>query len=175
MSEKPQDPALASSAHPSATYTALKHTAQAFVAGQSHKPALAARMDFEALRALTSSSFVHSFGPAYSVAQAPKLQGQFDFERFQAHLQGMLPMLERWEIEEKGLVVDERGRSVVVRASYRMFVKGGEGVENDVVWWLELEEEGKDGEGGGWKVRKSTEIVDFGASTRIRELMMGGT
>jgi hypothetical protein len=169
MSEKPPQ----NESHPSATYTALKRTAQAFVAGQSHQAGLAARMDFQALRALTSPSFVHSFGPAYSVAQTPKLQGEFDFEGFQAHLQGMLPMLERWEIEETGLVVDEWGRSVVVRASYRMFVKGGkEGVENDVVWWLELEDE-RDGEGGGWKVRKSTEIVDFGASRRIRELMMG--
>lgn len=93
-------------------------------------------------------------------------------------------MLERWEIDVKSVVVDAAGASVVVRASYVMHVKGAgerEGVENDVVWWLELEEQQSGSEvgegnevGGGWKVRKSTEIVDFGASGRIRELMMRG-
>jgi hypothetical protein len=176
-----QDHRLAA-AHTSNTYTSLKTCALAFIAAQKHNPNLAATMDFSALAALTTQSFTHTFGPAFSVAQTPKLQGVFDFARFRAHLESMLPMLERWEIEVTGAVVDEQGKSVVVRARYEMFVKGvEEGVENDVVWWLELEEQ-QCGSGGGhgnaadggWRVRKSTEIVDFGASARIRELMMAG-
>jgi len=166
-----QDHRLATDAHTSNTYTSLKDTALAFIDAQKHNPNLAPRMDFAALHNLTTRSFSHTFGPSYSVAQAPKLQGVFDFSSFKAHLESMLPMLERWEIEVKGVVVDETRRSAVVRARYDMFVKDvREGVENDVVWWLELEGTGTDGE---WKVRKSTEIVDFGASSKIRELMMG--
>ncbi|KAF3043741.1 hypothetical protein E8E12_009317 [Didymella heteroderae] len=176
-----QDDGLAaSSARPSTTYTGLKATALAFIAAQKHAAHLAAKMDLSALRRLTTPRFCHSFGPAYSVAHTPKLQGAFDFAAFEAHLQGMLPMLERWEIRVAGAVVDEACKSVVVRATYVMYVKGAqEAVENDVVWWLELEDvpsgseaAGGAGTEGGWKVSKSTEIVDFGASAKIRELMM---
>ncbi|KAF3041801.1 hypothetical protein E8E11_005419 [Didymella keratinophila] len=165
-----QDHRLATDTHTSNTYTRLKDTALAFIDVQRHNPNLAQKMDLDTLHSLTTGSFSHTFGPSYSVAQTPKLQGVFDFPAFKAHLESMLPMLDKWEIEVKGVVVDETG-SVVVRARYDMFVKDvQEGVENDVVWWLELEETGTDGE---WKVRKSTEMVDFGASAKIRELMMG--
>lgn len=165
-----QDHRLAS--HTSSTYTRLKDTALSFIDAQKHNPNLnnEDKMDFEALRSLATQGFTHSFGPTYSVSQTPKLQGSFDFERFKAHLESMLPHLETWDIDVRGVVVDEVGRSAVVRAMYRMFVKGKEeGVENDVVWWLEMEEHGDE-----WKVRKSTEMVDFGASKRIAELMMAG-
>lgn len=81
----------------------------------------------------------------------------------------MVPVLERWEIVVKGVVVDVEERSVVLRVGYEMFVKGGkEGVRNEVVWWLDMEE--KEGE---WKVGRSVEILDFGAAARIREIVGG--
>lgn len=180
-SPTPQDHRLAAAAHPSTTYISLEETALAFINAQKHNPSLPTKLDFPALAALTTPSYSHTFGPRFAVSHAPKLQGAFDFARFRAHLEGMLPLLERWEIDVEDVAVDGAGKSVVLRTRYEMWVKGaGEGVENEVVWWLELEEgvsgsetgEGK--EEGGWKIRKSTEFVDFAASARIRELMVGG-
>lgn len=161
--------------HTLTTYAQLRSTALSFIGAQAHKGRLASKMDFAALQGVTTAGYTHRFGPSFSVAQSPSLRGEFDFARFRAHLEGMLRVLDRWEMAVEGAVVDEVGHSAVVRVRYTMYVEGAEGVEgveNDVVWWLELEEER--GGGQGWKVGKSTEIVDFGASARIRELMMGG-
>jgi hypothetical protein len=175
-----QDRRLAAEEHKSNKYTALKETALAFIDAQRRNPALSTGMDVDALRNLVTKSFSHSFGPTYSVSHAPRLQGPFTVEKFIEHVSAMIPQLESWDIDPTGIVVDEVGSSVVVRASYMMHV-GGERIENDIVWWLELEEGLKGSEtgegnevGGGWKVRKSTEIVDMGAAARIKELMMRG-
>ncbi|KAF2623762.1 hypothetical protein BU25DRAFT_461842 [Macroventuria anomochaeta] len=183
MSETtPQDRCAAASSHTATKYTSLRTTALSFINAQSHNPSLPSKMDFESLRQLTTPSYTHSFGPAYSVSRAPKLQGSFTIESFIEHLGGMIPNLESWDVEVKGCVVDEVGESVVVRAGYGIQVKGAEEkIENDVVWWLELEEGAKGGEagegegGGGWKVRKSTEMVDAGAAGRIMEEVMRQT
>lgn len=136
-------------------------------------------MDLAGLRERVAPSFSHSFGPNFAVSQAPKLGGAFTIDSFIDHLSNMTPALDTWDIQVKGIVVDEMGESVVVRASYGMCVKGvEEKVENDVVWWLELEErldngqigQGNDGD-GGWRVRKSTEMMDGAAAARIKELM----
>ena len=171
-----QDHRAAANKQKNNKYIALKETALSFVNSQAYNAQLETRMDFSCLRSITTPSFSHTFGPSYSVSCSPKLQGSFTIETFITHLEGMIPSLERWDIEVKGIVVDEVGASVVVRASYGMQVKGGsESVENDVVWWLEMEDELRGGGGGGgWKVRKSTEMVDMGAAGRIRELMMKG-
>lgn len=177
-----QDRRAAANKQKSNSYAMLKETALSFVNSQAYNAQLETRMDFPFLRSLTTPSFSHTFGPSHSVSCSPKLQGSFTIDTFITHLEGMIPNLDRWDIEVKGIVVDEVGASVVVRASYWMQVKGGtERVENDVVWWLEMEEESREGavgekrEGGvgGWKVRKSTEMVDMGAAGRIRELMRG--
>ena len=175
-----QDRRLAANSHKTNKYTALKETALAFMNAQKHNPNLESKMDFDALRALTTPLFSHTFGPTFSVSQAPRLQGSFTIDMFIKHLGGTIPHLEGWDIAVRGVVVDEVGESVVVRSMYTMRVEGEE-VENDVVWWLELEERpsgSEVGEGnevnGGWKVRKSTEIVDSGAAGRIKELMMRG-
>jgi hypothetical protein len=42
-----------------------------------------------------------------------------------------------------------------------------EGVENDMLWRLEMDEDGK-------KVRKSTEFIDGIAAGRLKEIMMSG-
>lgn len=166
-----QDRRLAADAHKTNKYTALKETALAFIDVQRRNPALSTGMDVDGLRNLVTKSFSHSFGPTYSVSHAPRLQGPFTIDKFIEHVSAMIPQLESWDIDTTGIVVDEVGSSVVIRASYMMHV-GGEKVENDIVWWLELEE-GNEVD-GGWKVRKSTEIVDLGAAARIKELMMRG-
>ncbi|KZM28243.1 hypothetical protein ST47_g634 [Ascochyta rabiei] len=174
------DVATATTLHTSRKHTALHCTALAFVHAQRHNASLDTRMDFAALRSLAAPHFSHTFGPAYAVSCAPKLQGAFTLDGLLAHLGAMVPLLEGWEVEVTGCVVDEVGERVVVRASYYMRVRGArETVENEVVWWLELEESlpgsaiGKEEVGGGWRVTRSTEMVDAGAAGRIRELMAG--
>jgi hypothetical protein len=167
-----QDQRAATAPHRSSRYDTLKTAALGFIHAQTCNAALPTRMDFDALRALTAPGYSHEFGPAYAVSQAPKLQGRFSVDAFIQHLEGMIPNLEGWEVEVTGTVVDEVGGSVVVRAGYWMQVKGAdeeEKVQNDVVWWLEMEDGAE-----GCRVRKSTEMVDAGAAGRIRELMMRG-
>lgn len=178
----PQDRQTASSRHSNPKRSALQETALSFINAQAHNPSLPSGMDYDSLRRLVTPQYTHSFGPAYAVAQMPKLQGGFTMDAFIEHLGGMLPNLETWEIEVKSVVVDEVGERVVVRVGYGMCVKGvQERVENEVVWWFELEEGEKGSEtgegnevGGGWRIRRSEEIVDSVAAVRIRELMMQG-
>lgn len=153
----------------SKTYTSLKQTALSFITAQSYHPHLPTKMDFPTLSSLLASSYTHSFGPAHAVSQAPKLQETFSADGFIQHLQGMVGSFSSWEVQVVGVVVDEVGRSVVVRVRYGIFV-GGEETVNEVVWWLDMEEE----EGGGWKVGRSLEMLDAVAAGRIRELMVKG-
>ena len=158
--------------HASPKYTRLKTAALAFIAAQTHTPSLAHGMDTAALRNCVTPAYAHAFGPDYAVSQAPKLQGAFKIDGFIAHTQKMIPALETWEVRIEGVVVDEVGESVAVRVKYEMRVKGvGEGIRNDVVWWLEMEE--GTGRGEGWRVRRSVEMVDGVAAGRIGELVLG--
>ena len=154
-------------------YTALRTAALAFVTAQSHNPSLEERMDTAALKNSVTPTFSHTFGPSHFVSLTPKLQGAFGIDAFIAHLRGMVPALERWEVEVEGVCVDEVEESVVVRVGYVMWVKGageGEGVRNEGVWWLGMEFE----EGMGWRVGRSREVVDGVAAGRIGELVRGG-
>ncbi|KAL6711011.1 hypothetical protein ACN47E_006886 [Coniothyrium glycines] len=172
----------------SETYTALHTTALSFLAAQSYTPA-PPHMDLPLLRALCSPSFTHSFGHNFAVRQVPALQGVFSLDGFVAHLQGMLARLERWDVEVRAVVVDEVQGTVVCRVGYWMVAKSGEGpgkgrgsrdvsvdsgeeergVENDVVWVLEMAAGGAQGE---MKVKRSVEFVDAVAAGRLREVMM---
>ncbi|KAF2999860.1 hypothetical protein E8E13_007831 [Curvularia kusanoi] len=173
-----QDRRSATTSHATNKYTDLENAALAFVNAQTHIPDLETGMDFAALKRFVAPSFSHSFGPDYAVSQAPKLQGTFTIDSFIKHLGSMLPALETWAIQFRNVVVDEVGESVAIRASYRMLVKGADkAVENDVVWWLEMEERlsgtdsGEWDDCGGWRVRRSTEIVDVAAAGKIKELI----
>lgn len=173
-----QDRHGATTSHATKRYTDLKNAALAFVNAQIHTPNLGTEMDFATLERTVTPSYSHTFGPDYAVSQVPKLQGTFTIDNFTRHLGSMLPALETWAIQIGNSVVDEVGQSVAVRASYRMQVKGADKViENDVVWWLELEERlsgtdsGEWDHCGGWRVRRSTEIVDVAAVRKIRELI----
>lgn len=102
-------------------------------------------------------------------------------DEFIAHLGRMVGRLESWEEEVRDVVVDEGRGRVVVRVGYWMRVMGdigeGEGVENDLVWVLEMEGDvdgNVDGKREAFRVSKSVEFVDGVAAGRLRELMMGG-
>jgi ketosteroid isomerase-like protein len=122
-------------------------------------------MNFSLLSSLCAPDFQHSWGHNYVVAQNPRIQGTQSFELFVAHLESMLAHLESWEAVVTDVTVDEVQRKVVLRVGFMMVVRGaGETVENDLVWVLEMDREGR--------VWKSREFVDGVAAGRIKELMM---
>ncbi|KAF2684404.1 hypothetical protein K458DRAFT_388877 [Lentithecium fluviatile CBS 122367] len=124
------------------------------------------RIDAPLIHAVHTPSYNHSWGHNYFVSTHPGLQGTHDLDSFLAHMQDMLTKLESWRTDIKNVVVDEVKRMVVVRASYWMKVKGAETVENDLVWWLWMDESGE-------RVERSIEFVDAEAARRIEEVMMG--
>lgn len=105
-------------------YTALRTAALAFVTAQSHNPSLPEGINTAALRNSVTPTFSHTFGPSHFVSLTPKLQGAFGIDAFIAHMRGMIPALERWEVRVEGVCVDEVEESVVVRVGYVMWVKG---------------------------------------------------
>jgi hypothetical protein len=159
----------------SSLYTTLHTTALAFIDAQTQDPSCALRMDFDRIRGVVTPDFTHSWGHNYAVSLSPHIQGTSTFDQFISYLGTMLPRLESWETNVTDVLVDEMKRTVVLRISFMMEPKrGGEGkgdkgevVENDLVWILEMDEQGK-------KVRGSREFVDGVAAGRIRELLMGG-
>jgi ketosteroid isomerase-like protein len=160
MSAHPAPPRTASQ-----TYTSLHTTALAFISAQSQDPTHPSRMNFTRISALCAPDFQHSWGHNYAVAQNPRIQGTLSFELFVAHLESMLPALESWDAVVTDVTVDEVQRKVVLRVSFGMVVKGsGEVVENDLMWVLEMDEEGR--------VWRSREFVDGSAAGRMKELMM---
>lgn len=79
----------------------------------------------------------------------------------------MTPHLESWDIKITDVMVDETRQMACVRASYFMEAKGigeQEKVENDLIWWLQMEEDGK-------KVEKAVEFIDGVASMKLMEVM----
>jgi hypothetical protein len=133
----PESPKAASD-----TYTALAKTAERFlVVLASRLPA--GGLDASLLASLCAPSYTHTFGPTYFVSQHPQLQGEFDIS---------------------GLDEGAR-RAVVARVVYGMCVRGsgGECVEHEVGWWMEMDAEGR--------VVKSREVVDGAAAGRIGELI----
>jgi hypothetical protein len=147
----PESPKAASD-----TYTALAKTAERFLV------VLASRLPAGGLDAS-----LHTFGPVYFVSQCPQLQGEFDISGLVAHVERMLPALDEVKLEMRDVVVDDEGarRAVVARVVYGMCVRGsgGECVEHEVGWWMEMDAEGR--------VVKSREVVDGAAAGRIGELI----
>ena len=131
-------------------YKTLHATGLEFVRSQNKDDAQPSRMSIDRIRAIRSSeNFEHSWGHDYFVNTAPHLQGTLDIDGFVAHLNKMCPFLESWDTNITDVMVDEQQKRVVLRASYYMLVKGAEApVENDLVWFLTMDEEGR-------KVKKS--------------------
>jgi hypothetical protein len=148
------------------SYTALAETAERFlIVLSSRLPA--GGLDAPLLASLCAPSYTHTFGPAYFVSQRPQLQGEFDISGLVAHVERMLPALDEVKFELRDVVVDDEGprRAVVARAVYGMYVRGsgGECVEHEVGWWMEMDAEGR--------MVKSREVVDGAAAGRIGELI----
>jgi ketosteroid isomerase-like protein len=150
----------------SIAYTALHVSALTFISAQAQNDNYPSRMAFDLHKDLIAPDFQHSWGHNYGVSKDPRLQGALSFDQFKAHLASMVPHLESWHPTVTDVVVDEMKRKVVLRISFGMVVKGEDvGVENDLVWVVEM-----DGEG---KVRRSVEFVDGVAAGRLKEIIMG--
>ncbi|KAF2111084.1 hypothetical protein BDV96DRAFT_582497 [Lophiotrema nucula] len=151
----------------SSLYQTLHATAIELVKSQEQTPERPERMDHERIRAIRSENrFEHTWGHNYLVSTRPHLSGTHDVDGFIKHVGTMLPKLESWDTDIRDVVVDEFAKRAIVRASYWMKPKGSEEpVENDIVWFLDMEEDGK-------RVKKSVEFVDAAATGRIMEIMM---
>ena len=81
----------------------------------------------------------------------------------------MSSRLESWRAEVREVCVDEAKRVVVARTGYFMKARGQQSaVENDLVWWIWMDERGE-------KVERSMEFVDPKATEELRRLMeLGG-
>ncbi|KAF2704277.1 hypothetical protein K504DRAFT_495012 [Pleomassaria siparia CBS 279.74] len=159
----PSPPATASP-----LYKTMHATAIEFIESQTLDPTQPTRMSTSRIRAIRSPNFTHSWGHNYHVSITPPLRGTLSVDDFIAHLESMTPRLESWDTIITDMIVDEAKLSVVVRASYHMHAKGAEEkVENDLVWFLDMEQ-------GGKRVQKGMEFIDAMAGARLRELMQGG-
>jgi hypothetical protein len=149
-------------------YATLHNTAFAFMDAQTQDPSQTLRMNFSRIEELCTSDFEHSWGHNYAISMNVRLQGTHSFSQFTQHLETMLPNLESWETWVTDVTVDELKRKVVLRVSFMMVPKGSkEGVENDLLWMLEMDE-------GAKKVRRSTEFIDGIAAGRLKEIVMAG-
>jgi hypothetical protein len=149
-------------------YTTIHSTALAFIDAQAQDASQPLRMNFNHIEELCASDYQHLWGHNYTVSQNPRLQGIHSFSNFTKHLSAMLPNLKSWETTVTDVTVDEVNKAVFLRVSFWMVPKGAEEtVENDMLWKLEMSDDGK-------KVRKSTEFVDGIAAGRLKEIMMRG-
>ncbi|KAF2443060.1 hypothetical protein P171DRAFT_474339 [Karstenula rhodostoma CBS 690.94] len=147
-------------------YKTLFSTATEFIRCQDRDDSQPTRMNLDRVRAIRTPNHTHSFGHNHLVSTKPMLQGELGVDAFLAHVDKMVPKLDTWAARITDIVVDETRRMCIVRASYFMQPVGAEkAVENDVVWWLWVEE-------GGQKVKKAVEFVDGAATGRIGELLM---
>ncbi|KAJ4291707.1 hypothetical protein N0V90_009602 [Kalmusia sp. IMI 367209] len=148
-------------------YKNLFATATEFIRSQDQDITQPTRMNLNRVRVIRAPSHQHLFGHNYLVSTKPPFQGVHSLEDFMAHLNAMLPSLDTWDTYITDIVVDETRKMCIVRASYFMKPVGvTDAVENDLVWWLWMDE-------GGEKVEKAMEFVDGLATGRIRELIMG--
>ncbi|KAF2656090.1 hypothetical protein K491DRAFT_692291 [Lophiostoma macrostomum CBS 122681] len=149
-------------------YKTLRATAIEFVHSSDQIYDSNGRMDETRVKKIRSEQgFEHSFGHNHLVSTKPMLAGTRDAEGFIQHMGKMQPYLQSWETTITDVVIDETRKIAVVRASYNMLVQGSsEAVENDILWFLSMEESGE-------KVKKSMEFVDGAASQKIGEMIRG--
>lgn len=155
-------------APPNATqqYKTLFATAIEFIRCQDRDDSQPTRMNFERVRKIRTSNFAHSFGHNYLISTKPGLQDELSIDAYIDHVKKMLLNLYAWEMHIGDIVVDETKRMCIVRASYFMKPHGADNpVENDLIWWLWMEE-------GGEKVEKAMEFLDGAATGKIGELIM---
>ncbi|KAF2637530.1 hypothetical protein P280DRAFT_472237 [Massarina eburnea CBS 473.64] len=168
MSTPASTPSETSEPHTKNLYKNLHTTAFAFIESlgySAHSPA-PTHMNIPLILSLRTNTYTHSFGHNYFISTAPPLQGTYTLDEFIAHLTRTTSMLESWQSEVRDICVDEAKRMVVARAGFWMKVKGEEAVENDLVWWLWMDGEGR-------KVERSIEFLDGVATKKLKKLMDG--
>jgi hypothetical protein len=154
-------------ANASQLYKTLFSTATEFIRCQDRDDSQPTRVNTDRVRAIRTPNHTHSFGHNYLVSTKPMLQAELGVDEFLAHVNKMVPKLDTWEARITDIVVDETRKMCIVRTSYFMKPFGAEKpVENDLIWWLWMEE-------GGEKVEKALEFLDGAATGRIGELIMG--
>ncbi|KAF2475877.1 uncharacterized protein BDR25DRAFT_278606 [Lindgomyces ingoldianus] len=152
----------------STMYKTLHSTAIEFIRSQDQDVSTPTCMNNDRIRAIRAESgFQHSWGHNYLVSTKPGLSSVLDVDGFIAHLSTMLPHLESWDTEITDIMIDELRLMAMVRGSYYMRAKGAEVVvENDLIWFLTMSEDGK-------KVAKSVEFIDVAASQKLKEIIKG--
>jgi hypothetical protein len=120
----------------------------------------------EAILAHLASDFYMDFGHKFFVSTLPQLQGKKDGPEFIAHLSGMASSLQTWSIDIVATAVDVENRTVVFRTEFHMVPKVGEGVLNEILFWIHIDEKGE-------KVARYTEFVDPVASLELAKRMKG--
>jgi hypothetical protein len=147
----------------STLYNRLKASAEEFVLSMDVKPST---FSFDRARVLAcrTSDFQQSYGHNLFISGKPNYQRGLDVDQLMSHLEEAVPRFEAVKGEVTDIYVDEPRKSVVVRSSIILKPKGmSETVENDIVWFLEMNESGE-------KVRKAKEFMDSVAPERLNEL-----
>jgi ketosteroid isomerase-like protein len=146
----------------SSLYKTLHATAIEFVHSSDQIYGSTERMDTARIKNIRSENgFEHSFGHNHLVSTKPMMAGTQDADGFIQHMGKMQPYLKSWDTTITEIVIDETKKMAVVRASYHMLVEGAsQAVENDILWFLTMDEDGE-------KVKKSVEFVDAAATQEI--------
>ena len=112
---------------------------------------------------------IHAWGHANLVRRHPSLQDKMNNEAFADHLRSTGRYITSEQSQLHDIIVDEHARVAVVRMSYFLQVKGGDGevVENELVWWLRF----SNGDVEHVKIIESIEYIDASASARIGTLV----
>lgn len=148
-------------------YHRLRATAETF-AHAFDTDACTGSMDKARIMAVRTTTCTQSWGHAFYVSSRPGLQGSIDNDAFWSHLSGMANKLETVGSKVHDVIVDESRRAAMVRMSFFITARGAEEtVENDMVWFLEMDETGD-------RIEKSVEYMDGEASKRLGELIKKG-
>lgn len=151
-------------------YATLLNTATAFAHSTSPSQKTEnQKEDAKHILSLRTPDCITSFGHRFFASGNPMTSRALSNDEFLANMGRMTPFLADWSAEVHDVLVDESRRSAVVRMSFHMTVKGANGaanetVENDMVWFLEMDESGQ-------KVRRAVEYLDAAATGRIGALV----
>ncbi|KAK3059163.1 hypothetical protein LTR09_000729 [Extremus antarcticus] len=120
--------------------------------------------DPEAIRAHQHPDCLTDFGHTYFVSTAPNLQGQKSGDAFITRLCGMASKMKTYTVDVTNTCVDVEQRTVVARAQLLMVPMHAEGVTQDILFWIVLDEDAE-------KVVRCTEFVDPAASAELMRRM----
>ena len=145
-------------------YDKLTSTAKNFVLGLSPKTAGTNEPDPDRLLSYAAPDLRISFGHKYFVSKSPGMQGHVAAEAFLTRMGKMAGGMQTWEIVVTDTCVDVGKKSAVLRADFNMTIPGHQPVNNDILWWLRMDD-------GGAKVVEACEYIDPVASEEIMNQM----